>query len=554
VKYLFANLGSDHPAIIESFAEAKVTGRCVPRLITCPSEMVALSAAQGFAQLTGQAQAVLVHVDCGTLALGGAVHNAAKGRVPVLILAGESPLTQHGEMRGSRNEFVHWIQDVFDQRGIVRGYVKYNYEIRTGANVQQIVHRAMRFASSDPQGPVYLTAAREVLEQDVAPAPVNTEAFAVLRPSAIPARNAAEISDELVKARRPLIITSYLGRNLAAVEELTRLCRRAAIGLLESVPTHVNLPHDDPMYQGSQANEPRQNPVLADADVILLLDTDVPWIPTVNRPKPEARIYQIDVDPLKEQMPLWHVPVKWAFRADTATALRQMNEYLATKHIDASTVEERRAHYAQLHDSLCREIVAREQPVSDVITPEHLTAAVRELSDPQTIFLNEGITSFKVITDHLRLTQPATLFTCGGGSLGWSGGAAIGMKLACPDRTVVGLIGDGSYFFSQPSAVHWMARRYKTPFLQVIYNNGGWRAPKVSMLAIHPDSHASKAADIGVSFDPPPDYAGIAAAAGGAFARCVRDPQELIPALEAGFKAVREERRCAVIDVYLPHL
>src|SRR5262245_34749749 len=84
VKYLFANLGSDHPAIIESLAEAKVTGRCVPRLITCPSEMVALSAAQGFAQLTGQAQAVLVHVDCGTLALGGAVHNAAKGRVPVL--------------------------------------------------------------------------------------------------------------------------------------------------------------------------------------------------------------------------------------------------------------------------------------------------------------------------------------------------------------------------------------------------------------------------------------------------------------------------------------
>jgi acetolactate synthase-1/2/3 large subunit len=108
--------------------------------------------------------------------------------------------------------------------------------------------------------------------------------------------------------------------------------------------------------------------------------------------------------------------------------------------------------------------------------------------------------------------------------------------------------------FSQPSTVHWIARRYQTPFLQVIYNNGGWRAPKFSMLAVHPEGHASKAGDIGVSFDPPPDYAGIATAAGGAFGQIVRRPEELHAALEAGLRAVREERRCAVLDVWLPHL
>src|SRR5215475_12191347 len=138
VSYIFANLGSDHSATIESLAEASATGRPAPKLVTSPNEMVALSAAHGFAQVAGRAQAVLVHVECGTQALAGAVHNAAKGRIPVLIFAGASPFTQEGEIRGSRNEFIQWIQDVPDQRGLVRGYVKYENDIRSGRNIKQL--------------------------------------------------------------------------------------------------------------------------------------------------------------------------------------------------------------------------------------------------------------------------------------------------------------------------------------------------------------------------------------------------------------------------------
>src|SRR5689334_19532061 len=94
VSYLFANFGSDHPAILEAIAGAAATGRRVPELITCPAEMVALSAAHGTALVTGRAQAVLVHVECGTQSLAGAVHNAARARIPVLIFAGASPSTQ----------------------------------------------------------------------------------------------------------------------------------------------------------------------------------------------------------------------------------------------------------------------------------------------------------------------------------------------------------------------------------------------------------------------------------------------------------------------------
>src|SRR6185436_3590321 len=174
VSYLFANFGSDHPGIVEALAQAKATGKPAPKVITCPNEMVALTCAQGFVQITGRAQAVLVHVDCGTQAMAGAIHNVAKCRVPVLIFAGASPYTQEGELKGSRNEFIHWLQDVPDQRGIVRGYMKYDNELRTGRNMKQMIHRAMQIATSDPKGPVYLVGAREVFEEEIPPVTVDS--------------------------------------------------------------------------------------------------------------------------------------------------------------------------------------------------------------------------------------------------------------------------------------------------------------------------------------------------------------------------------------------
>jgi acetolactate synthase-1/2/3 large subunit len=189
-----------------------------------------------------------------------------------------------------------------------------------------------------------------------------------------------------------------------------------------------------------------------------------------------------------------------------------------------------------------------------VITPEFLTASVRRHIDRETLILNEGITNYTIINDHIGCTLPMTRFTSGASSLGWAGGAAIGMKLAHPEKTVVCLTGDGSYMFSQPSTVHWMARRYQTPFLQVILNNRGWKAPKLSTLAVHPDGFASRSDNLNVAFDPVPDYSAIAAAAGGAFARIVKTPEELDPAIEDALRAVRDERRAAVLDVWLAHL
>jgi len=552
IEYMFANLGSDHTALIEALAAAAASGRSLPKLITCPHEMVALSAAHGFAQVTGRAQAVIVHVECGTQSLGGAIHNAAKGRIPVLIFAGTSPATQEGEARGSRNEFIHWIQDVFDQRGLVRGYMRYDNEIRTGANVKQLINRALQFAYSDPKGPVYLVGAREVMEQEIEPVTIDRAEWPPISLGALSRDDAVQVADSLAAARRPLVVTSYVGRNEAAVHELARLARRVGAGVLESVPCYVNYPTDDPLYQGNQWNEPRQNPVLAEADVILVIDSDVPWIPTINRPRSGARIIHIDADPLKERMPLWYIGSQQIYRADAATALAQINEQLDAMRIDERAVSEKRSHYARLHAMRDAEIANREQPQGQVLTPEFLTACVRRAIGDDAIVISEGVTNFHTIADHSGRRRPGTLFNSGGGSLGWNGGAAFGVKLARRDALVVALTGDGSYMFSMPSTVHWMARRYGTPFLTVVYNNQGWKAPRLSTLAVHPKGHTSRTEDIGVSFDPPSDYSGIAAAAGGAHAEIVRRPEEVESALQRALQAIREQGRSAVIDAWLP--
>jgi acetolactate synthase-1/2/3 large subunit len=554
VRYLFANLGSDHTGIVEAYAQARRDGctGALPELVLCPHEFVALSAAQGYAQVSGEAQAVLVHVDCGTQNLGGAVHNAARGRVPVLILAGLSPVTAEGELPGSRNEFIHWLQDTADQRGIVRGYVKYENEIRTGRNASQLVHRALQIARSEPAGPVYLTASREVMEEQVQPQPGQARWWTPVAPAALAPQVADEIAAALERAASPLVVTSYLGRDTEAVAALTELSELAAAGVIESVPMRMNFPADHPLHLGYQWNSGGQNPLLAAADVVLVAGSDVPWIPVSNRPSPTARVYVLDIDPIKEQMPLWHVPAARYARADLAIALRQVAARLRERGaLDEGVVARRARRVAAVHRSQRAEWAARESQRDDgTITAEYLVACVREAIGPDALVLTEAITNYDVVCAHLRPSRPGSLIGSGGSSLGWSGGAAVGAKLAAPDRTVVSLVGDGSYLFSVPASVQWMARRYGAASLTVILDNQGWAAPALSALAVHP-SGATAAMGAGTGFTPEADLPGVAAAAGGAYAATVSQAAKL-PAVLARALAHVRRGRSAVISVHVP--
>lgn len=554
VDCIFANLGSDHPAIIETWAKLAETGEDVPEVIVCPHEMVAVSAAHGYAQATGRLQAVLLHVDVGTQNMGGAIHNALRGRVPLFILAGASPVTLDGERAGSRNEFIHYLQDISDQRGIVREYTKWSYDLHLGQNIDLVVKRGIQVAKSEPKGPVYLMAPREMLEEELdSTEPVPRELEPV-REAALTPDQASEIATAIANAKFPLVITSYLGRNHAAVQELVGLCDDWAIPVMEAGPFYMNFPADHPMHLGYE-DFVGVNPFLSQADVVVVLDSDIPWMTQNSKRSDSSTLYWIDPDPIKETIPLWYYSGQNAFRADPKVALRQIRSELARLNMDKSpVVETRRAAVTELSNHLRRALDCAEAlPQDGTITPEFLTKAVRKLVDENTILVNETISNYSVAWRHLQNKTLGGFFGSGASSLGWHGGAAIGVKLANPDKTVIALTGDGSYLFSVPSAVHMVAAKYKTPFLTVIYNNGGWKSPKLSTLAVHPDGSAHEGNQFQVDFYPDAHLERVAEVVSGTYTARVESPTELLRVLQEALTHVRNGYS-AVVNVLIQKL
>lgn len=544
VSYLFCNLGSDHPSIIESLAKAKVEQKPMPKVIICPHEYVALSAAQGYAQATGEMQAVFVHTDVGTQNLGGAVHNASRSRVPVLIFAGETPFTLEGELPGSRRTAINYLQNVYDQRGIVREYVKWDYEIRTGVNVQQVIYRASQMAQSSPCGPVYLTAAREVLASETHWKEVQP-LYKWPKVERVPLLQKAveTIVFALLEADNPLIITSYLGRSKTAVGKLVQFCERLGIPVVEENPQYLNFPGDHPLHLG-------YNPLqfVKVADVILVIDADVPWNYT-TQPNLDSQVFYIDIDPLKQSIPLWYMPSDRFYQADSEIVLEQFLSFVDKIDSNSPKIAERHRRYQEMHSQLRLQWQKEAQlDAEGPITASMIASVINQVIDENTIVLNEATSNKQAIWKQIPRSKPGTLLGPGGSSLGWSGGAAVGVKLACPDQMVVNIVGDGTYFFSLPSTVYWMAQKYNAPILTVIINNGGWNAPRVGVKGLHPGGMAETHNLYWVDFNPHAQLAHIAEAAGGAYACQVREASKLKEAMERAVEEVKQGRS-AVIDV-----
>ena len=493
--------------------------------------MVALSMADGYARLTGNPQCVLVHVDVGTQGLGAAVHNASCGRAPVLIFAGLSPYTQEGEHRGSRTEYIHWIQDVPDQKQIVAQYCRYTAELKTGRNVKQMVNRALQFATSAPAGPVYLYGAREVMEQEIEPYHLDQRHWGPISPAALPEDAVETIARELVAAREPLVIVGYSGRHERGATELVKLADTVpGIRVLDTGISDMSFPADHPSSVGWRYGN---HEAIKTADFILVVDCDVPWIPTQCTPSPSAKIYHIDVDPLKQQMPVFYIPALGTYRADAGTCFKQIRNFISsdialTQTVTSNAYTSRRTTLEAEHKQRLESLAKLAAPPSDPngpLSPAYLISQLRKACPVDAIWCVEAVTLAPVVSEHIQATFPKSFINCGGGGLGWSGGGALGVKLATDDqhggrgkgKFVCQIVGDGTYLFSVPGSVYWIARRYNIPVLTIVLNNKGWNAPRRSLLLVHPDGVGSQATneDINISFAPTPDYAGIARAAAG---------------------------------------
>lgn len=545
VTHLFANFGSDHPAIIEALATDRERGIETPSVILCPHEYSALSAAHGYAAVTGEPQAVFVHTDVGTANLGGAVHNAARSRVPVFIFAGLTPYTLEGERPGSRNTHVNTLQDVPDQHALVRQYVKWSYDIRTVANVPQIVHRALQIARSAPAGPVYVTGAREVLAESGQRPELNIGRWGPVMRVPAPQEIVNELVADLDDAQAPVIITGYMGRRQDSVPKLVDVAETLDVPVIEFNAEVLNFPRDHPLHLGGDPYA-----AIAEADVIVALDTDMPWVHATGIPHGDAKIYIVGEDPLQETTPLWYIPAEHYIRADSGILLDQILQHCRDHptEITRRRVSTSRDRRNNLREECTAEV--QRDIVAGTLSPATVSHVLSGLLEDDAVVVNEAITAASAVWEHLSRRIPGTYFGNRGSSLGWAGGGTLGIKLGVGDRTVVSIVGDGAFLLSVPSSTYWISDRYRIPFMTVVLDNGGWNATKRNLQRQHQGGTADVTDRYWVNLQQSSDFSGIAATAGGAWGRTVTEFEELEGSLRAGLAQV-EEGVSAVVTVRL---
>jgi acetolactate synthase-1/2/3 large subunit len=542
VEYIFANLGTDHVSLIEEMARWDKEGRKHPEMILCPHEVVAVHMAGGYALATGRAQAVLVHVDAGTANACMAIQNLFRYRLPVMLFAGRAPHTLHGELTGSRDTYVHFVQDPFDIASIVRPYVKWEYSLPSGVVVKEALARAAAFAHSDPPGPVYMMLPRETLaeEWDEAAMPSYPPSrYGSVHAGGVEPARAEAIAQALMAAKNPVAFAAYLGRKPQAVAVLDRLARTTGIRVAEFNAIDLNIPQDSPCFAGSDPL-----PLLEGADLGLLLDSDVPFVPQYARRANAMKWIQIDVDPLKADFPMWGFPTDMRIQGDDGYRKR---------------VADRIASWSGAREAAAkrRATASANKGVSGALNPAFVFATLGAKLSPDDVVLNEAIRNGPILQEHLTRTRPKSYVGLAGGGLGFSGGMALGLKLAQPGRRIVQVIGDGGFHFSSPDSVYAVAQQYQIPVLTIVLDNGGWQAVKSAVQRVYPKGIAAETDEFQSRLmsgrqGEQRDFSAVAKAFG-AHGERVTEPDDLSAAIDRAFAAL-DDGKAAVLHIQVTRL
>ena len=351
------------------------------------------------------------------------------------------------------------------------------------------------------------------------------------------------IAAALAEAEAPVLITSRAGRTaegFAAVEALADLAGLPVTGRLESGPVNISSRH--PMNMPDQAEAAA---AISAADVILLVESDVPWLPATVTLRADVQVFHIDPDPAKASMPLWSYPVDFAVQADGPAALAAIAAELAALADGEPAVARRLAdRVARLRE---RPSAPEQQPDSGPLTPLGVMSALNQVIDPDDIVVEEAVTNAEAVYKGLERTRPGTLTGAAAPGLGWALGGSIGVKLARPDRRVIAVTGDGAFLFGVPTSALMMAAEWGTPFLTVILNNNGYRASRLPVYGLFPDGVSARRRDaVGTRFTRAPDYPALAAACH-AHGERVEKAEDLVPALRRALAAV-DAGQAAVIE------
>lgn len=538
VRCLFTMPG-DAFSVLEACASAKERGVSAPQVVTCLHEVVAVAAADGYHMVSGVPQACLLHVDVGMQMAGGMVHNAQRGRAGMLIMNGRTAMTWDGSLRGGREFDLHWIQDRSDLAGTVRQYVKWSYDVQRVEPLTHVIQRGLQIAASEPAGPVYVSLLREMLME---PLDVQLPDPNRHRPpaGAVPEAGALEeLADWICAAERPVVVAGHAGRDPRTFTALAEFASTAAVEVY-SYGQRTNISSDHPMYLGTNAG-----PALSEADLLIFLDVDVPWVPALASPREDARVARIDIDPLKSEMGLWAFPCDLLLQGSVAATLPVLTLLVTEKLTNAQSLRarERASAIEMAHSAWQRGLDMDTSPAAQV------ARAVADVLDDTTTVIDDSTCAIDTNVEQLPMRAPHSYFRPMGSSMGWGASAALGAKLAAPERTVISLNAEGNFLSGAPEAALWGAARCGAPFLTVVYDNAQYAAIRLQVQEQYPRG-ALLRTGTALNIERPPDLVMLASSCD-AYGERVEDLRELPQALDRGLDAVRGGQS-ALVDVFVP--
>jgi acetolactate synthase I/II/III large subunit len=536
IDYIFANAGTDFPPIIEAFAT--LDPEQVPQPVTVPHETASVAMAHGYYLVTGKPQATMVHVNVGLANSAMGVINAASDNIPVLVLSGRTPITEYGRL-GARATPIQYGQEMYDQASIVSDVTKFHYEMRYPEQGDMLMVRAASLALSEPNGPVYVSLPREPL-MDTLPASIDRPSPEQVPASRVfPDPKAIEAAANwLSAAKNPLIICQRSdpeGRTAAA---LVKLAEAHAIPVVEPFSIRNVMASDHPLFFGYNVKDP-----LEEADVVLVVDSAVPWIEALHRPAAETKIIHLGPDPHFQRMPIRGYQTDLAIASDPEAGLAALLQAMPR---DVS-VEPRR-------DAVAARAAARRQAseqeakagCDSPMTAEWMSRCISEIMDEHAVVFSE----LGVVPGAMTIRAANRVFSNPhSGGLGWAMPAALGAQLADRDRLCIACVGDGSYMFANPIACHQIAEALDLPILTIVKNNGLWNAVRRSVVNAYPDGAAARSNQMALtSLEPAPDYTKIAAA-NRAYVERVEHGEDLPAALKRAIEVIRTERRQAMLEL-----
>ena len=501
IEIMFGNPGTTELPLMDAFATENEL-----RYLLGLQEAAVMAMADGYAQASGKLTAVNLHVAPGLGNAMGMLYDAQKAGSPILVTAG-----QH-EQSFTATEPILWA----DLPTLARPLVKWSSEVHRLADLPRLIHRAAKTALAPPTGPVFLSIPGDILRAN--------ENLDLLAPTRVAARirgdrDAVETASRLLaQAKRPVIMAGDVVAQSRAHAELIELAELIGAPVYtEFVPNTASFPSSHPLYRGAVVRlAPEVRKVLEQYDVLFSVGGD---LFTLSLPS--------DVDPMPADITLVHLDLDpWELGKNYPAAAAIFGDPKATLPDITAAVRERmssgaRAAARERLDRATKAIAAEREALkakarslaeAQPVQPLALLAAVADTLPKDAVVIEEALSSGPGIRQLIRSDDPQSFFGLRGGGIGWGLPAAIGAKLALPDRPVVALIGDGSAMYTCQAL--WTAAHYRINVAFIILNNSSYRILKQRLhalrgLAEQADSY------VGMELvDPKIDFVGLARSLG----------------------------------------